>query len=68
MTDNRIWIGNYELKHKPNVINMTEVKIQQKVIIWHEGTNVCVSCISDFYMYVTIKINAVFSVEYPSKS
>jgi len=47
---------------------MTEVKIQQKVIIWHEGTNVCVSCISDFYMYVTIKINAVFSVEYPSKS
>jgi len=47
---------------------MTKVKIQQKVIIWHEAANVYVSRTSDFYMYVTITINAMFNVEYPSKS
>jgi len=47
---------------------MTKVKIQQKEIIWHEGTNVYVSHTSDFYTYVTIQINALFNVEYPSKS
>jgi hypothetical protein len=55
-------------KHQQNDNNMTKVKIQQKkVIIWYEGTNVYVSRTSDFYMYVIIKFNAVFNVEYPQQ-